>query len=99
MVGKVARRALPSGAVNVLPTAFAAVGEDIARQRENMRGVLARMIISLVILLALLITVFVWTTDNPDSAQLLITGVFTPIIGIAGTVLGFYFGEQSAKGD
>jgi hypothetical protein len=70
------------------------VGEIQALQREDTRSRLALILIALLSVLALLL---VWVIDRQgggDAAKLLVTGVFTPIIGIAGTVLGFYFGFQ-----
>ena len=77
-----------------LPTAIAGVSADIALQRESMRKWLALIVIGLVAVLAILIVVYLWIDGNGDNTQLLATAIFAPIIGIAGTVLGFYFGSQ-----
>ncbi|MDQ1739542.1 MAG: hypothetical protein QOE53_1194 [Pseudonocardiales bacterium] len=76
------------------PTAIAAITDDLARQREQMRSWLALLVIGLVFVLALLLVWFIYNHGGGDDAKLLVTGVFTPIIGIAGTVLGFYFGSK-----
>ncbi len=81
--------------MTAFPTAIVSISDDIARRRESMRSVLAWMIIGSVMLMAVLITSYLWAQGDPDGTQLLMAGIFTPLIGIAGTVLGFYFGEQS----
>jgi len=80
-----------------LPTAITSVGDVISIERENMRGRLALMVVGLVVILALIIVWVVYKHGGGDDAKLLVTGVFTPIIGIAGTVLGFYFGSQQGE--
>jgi len=76
-------------------TGIAAVSDDIAQQRETMRSGLGVLVVGLVAVMAILLVSFIWANGGGDDAKLLVTGVFTPLIGIAGTVLGFYFGKQA----
>ncbi|HLM03891.1 MAG TPA: hypothetical protein VK402_01740 [Blastococcus sp.] len=80
--------------MNPFPTGLG-VGEAVALRRENTRSVLALIVIGVLSVLALTIAVFVLVQRG--HVQDLMTGVFTPVIGIAGTVLGFYFGSQEGK--
>ena len=77
-------------------TGIASVSDDIAEQREAMRSGLGWLIMGLVAVMAILLVSFIWANGGGDDAKLLVTGVFTPLIGIAGTVLGFYFGKQAS---
>jgi hypothetical protein len=78
--------------VTTLPTAIASVSDLVVLRRESTRTILAFVVVGLVGALAVLIAI--WVLANDGDAQAVITGVFTPIIGIAGTVLGFYFGSK-----
>ena len=63
--------------------------------RERIRGALA---VGLVVFLALIaIASFVLLATNTialDEVQGLLTALFTPLLALAGTALGFYFGGQ-----
>ena len=80
--------------MSTFPTGIS-VGDIVAVRRETTRSQLALIVIALLSALALAISLFVLI--DRGSTQDLITGVFTPVIGIAGTVLGFYFGSQENK--
>lgn len=90
----IVREAAQGPAVTGFPTAITAVTDDLTRQREQMRSWLALLIVGLVFVSALLLIGFIYNHGGGDDAKLLVTGVFTPVIGIAGTVLGFYFGSK-----
>lgn len=74
------------------PSAIASVSDDIARQRENVRAELARWVMALLTVVAIGVAVLV--ISKGSAAEVLATALFTPVVGIAGTVLGFYFGSQ-----
>lgn len=80
--------------MNTFPTAIDSVSDAIAIERESMRGILAISVVGLLVVFSLLMVAFVWEKGSAD-ADALITGIFTPIVGIVGTVVGFYFGSQS----
>jgi hypothetical protein len=73
------------------------VGDAIALQREDVRSWLAFIIIGLLAVLAIGLVVYAWAEGGGDTVDQLITGLFAPVIGIAGTVLGFYFGSQDKQ--
>jgi mannose/fructose/N-acetylgalactosamine-specific phosphotransferase system component IID len=77
--------------VSTIPTALS-VAEWVAIRREFTRTALAVLVISLVGALSLIIVV--WVLADRGDAKTVITGIFTPVIGIAGTILGFYFGSN-----
>jgi hypothetical protein len=69
-------------------------------RREIWRGWLALLLMILLSLLAIgLVVVAVWLVRpfNTQTVSLLIAGIFGPIIGLVGTVVGFYFGQVSAS--
>jgi len=78
--------------VTNFPTAIATVSDLVILRRESTRTILAFVVVGLVGALAILIAIWVLAKDGDP--QSVITGIFTPIIGIAGTVLGFYFGSK-----
>lgn len=61
-----------------------------AKDREDMRRLLGIgvLVITGVIALVAAIAILAGSTDT----QILLTGVFTPLVGLSGAVLGFYFG-------
>jgi len=70
------------------------MGDAIALRREDVRSWLAFIIIGLLAALALGLLVYAWLEGGGDTVDQLLTGLFAPVIGIAGTVLGFYFGSH-----
>lgn len=70
----------------------------IEHQREKIRGRIAQ---ALIVLLFLVITaaflVFVLRPKEFENLDNLLTIIFAPIIGLIGTVLGFYFGSESSE--
>ncbi|HEY2638695.1 MAG TPA: hypothetical protein VGI66_02250 [Streptosporangiaceae bacterium] len=69
-------------------------------RREIWRGWLALLLMGLLSLLAIgLVVVTVWFVRpfTMQAASLLIAGIFGPIIGLVGTVVGFYFGQESVS--
>lgn len=81
---------------NHFPAAFASIDDLVAVHRESMRGRIALAVVGLMVLFALLMILFVWIKGATD-ADVLVTGIFTPIVGVVGTVVGFYFGSQDKK--
>lgn len=66
-----------------------------AEDREDMRKWLGIGIIGTTGLIALIaaIAILAGATDS----ETLLTGVFTPLIGLSGAVMGFYFGGKDAR--
>ena len=73
------------------------VGDAIALRREDVRSWLAFIIIGLLAALAIGLVVYAWVNGGGEAMDQLMTGLFAPVIGIAGTVLGFYFGSQDKQ--
>lgn len=72
----------------------------LEERREIWRGWLALTLMILLALLAVgLVAVAVWLVRpfNLQTISLLIAGIFGPILGLVGTVVGFYFGQVSAS--
>jgi uncharacterized membrane protein (DUF4010 family) len=81
-------------ASNPFPSAVIGVGDQIVLRRERTRTWLAWAVIGLLALDIVLIMVWFFANHaSKDGLQALLTGLFTPIVGLAGTVLGFYFGS------
>jgi hypothetical protein len=55
-------------------------------------GLLSLLAIGLVVVTVCLVRPF-----TTQTVSLLIAGVFGPIIGLVGTVVGFYFGQESVS--
>ena len=67
--------------------------ENIAKTRERVRSRLTYLIVGSTLILAAAIAIRELFSGRVQDA---ITGVFTPIIGLAGVVLGFYFGGKDS---
>lgn len=68
--------------------------------REVWRGRLALILMALLSLLAVglvLVSVFLIRPFDRETVSLLIAGIFGPVVGLVGTVVGFYFGQQSVR--
>ena len=67
-----------------------------AKDREDMRKWLGTGILGMTGIIALIaaIAVLVGSTES----ETLLTGVFTPLVGLSGAVIGFYFGGKDTKG-
>lgn len=65
-------------------------------EREDVRTVIALCLLGLVIVLAvgLPIALFLRWINTTELRDLL-TGIWTPVLGVFGTVTGFYFGVRS----
>lgn len=72
---------------------FASVSDAILASQEKTRVLLATLVMALLLLVVGAIMIYIFQKSGNDSAKLMITGIFTPVIGITGTVLGFYFGS------
>ena len=71
------------------------------QSRENLRGRLALMLMILLAVLAagmVSITVALVRPFDRETVGLLIAGVLGPVVGLVGTVVGFYFGQISVTG-
>lgn len=81
------------------PTAVARFGAapyDPAQDREKIRGRIAMALIVLLIgLISLLFVAILFGVIKIDDLDKIVATVLTPIMGIVGTVIGFYFGEKS----
>jgi hypothetical protein len=69
-------------------------------RREEWRGWLALTLMALLSVLAVgLVAITVWLVRPLDreTVSLLIAGIFGPIVGLVGTVVGFYFGQISVS--
>ena len=71
---------------------------DPAKDREQVRSQIAYLLIWLLIgaVCVLVISVFSKTVGIGDLDKFS-AAVLTPIIGLVGTVIGFYFGKEGAK--
>jgi hypothetical protein len=64
------------------------------RRRETTRGRLAYALIG-ILLTALLATIaMAWRVNDEASYSHFLQGVYTPLIALVGTALGFYFGGE-----
>lgn len=81
------------------PTQGATVGAtayDPARDREKVRGRIAMaLIVLLIALISLLFLAILASVVQVADLDKIVATVLTPIMGIVGTVIGFYFGEKS----
>ena len=78
------------------PAFIASITDPVMEQREDTRTGLAVGIIGQVAVTAIMLVA--WSLADHGSFNSIVTGVFTPLIGIAGTVVGFYFaGEKEAR--
>ena len=73
---------------------------DPEKDRETARGRIAALLMILLAVLSLCFVVVSVALVRPfdrETVGLLISGVFGPVIGIVGTVVGFYFGQSAAR--
>lgn len=85
---------LPAPNAAIWPSAFA---DPVGRQREFTRTALAFLVVGTLFLVVCLI--FAWYFPNHrdrDGLDTLLTGLFAPLVGVVGTVLGFYFGSDKS---
>ncbi len=66
----------------------------VARVREKVRTRITYLIVVSTLLVAFAGVGFY--LGNAKGSGAMLTGVFTPLIGLAGTVIGFYFGGKDA---
>jgi hypothetical protein len=66
---------------------LASISDPVAEKREPTRSWLAYGVTGLLGLVA--ITLIIWGLVRDAQLDTVLTGVFTPLIGIAGTVIGF----------
>lgn len=65
------------------------------RDQERTRGRIALLLLGLLILVALgLIVGPIVRTIDVDAAEKLAGSILSPVVGLVGTVLGFYFGQN-----
>jgi hypothetical protein len=84
-----------SSAPSTFELGVAYLGDPIEESQERTRVLLAVATMALFLVVAAIILIYIAANGGDDSAKLMITGIFTPIIGVAGTVLGFYFGSPN----
>ena len=92
---------VPLGAVEAEQAAFLPpVGfnprgrPDKATRRENVRTVVAYGVVGATLLLGLALTGAY--LEGATNVKLAIGGVFTPFLGVAGVIIGFYFGGKDS---
>ncbi|MDQ6725696.1 MAG: hypothetical protein M3066_05975 [Actinomycetota bacterium] len=78
--------------------AFAIAPYDPSQDRERLRGILAGGLLALLAAVAIG-SVAALIFSEIDSAKLkeILVGVFTPLLGVFGTITGFYFGNSQAS--
>lgn len=87
----------PTGAKPGTPAAPAVKVYDPNPDRENIRGQIALWLLwFLGAIMAALLTLLVFRVINVDEVLKLVGVLLTPIVGLFGAVMGFYFGEKSA---
>ena len=71
-----------------------------AKSREQMRSILAASLVALLAVVTLLPFLFVATKwVEIGSLDTLLKIVFAPVVGLVGSVVGFYFGAEVASRD
>lgn len=77
-----------------------ALGESLADKRENVRGKLAQ---GLTLLLAVVVlgagAVLVAAPDRLEVMSEFLKIVFTPLVGLVGSAIGFYFGSRADESE
>lgn len=68
---------------------------DPSREREKVRTRLSYAIFGLTG--ATGITIVIGTLAGADDVDMVLNGVFTPLIGLSGAVMGFYFGGRDTS--
>jgi hypothetical protein len=69
--------------------------DDPGRAREAMRGVLAIAVVVLLAGAGAGVFFLSWV-GRSDDASAFSQSIFTAVVGLTGTVMGFYFGSQAA---
>ena len=87
--------ALDAGRAAFLPPVqFGKDKPDKATRRENVRTVVAYSVVGITLLLGLALTGAYFA--GAVNVKLAIGGVFTPFLGVAGVIIGFYFGGKDS---
>jgi hypothetical protein len=78
--------------------ALAITPYDPSQDRERLRGKLAGWLLALLAVIAVgsVAALIFGEIDSPKLKDIL-TGVFTPLLGVFGTITGFYFGNAQAS--
>lgn len=76
---------------------FLTLSDPIMEKREQTRSWLAYSVVGLVGLVA--ITFIIWGIVRNAQLTTVLTGIFAPLIGIAGTIIGFYFAGEKGTTD
>ncbi len=79
----------------MFPTGISYVTGEVTIRREHTRSNLAYIVVSALVVLALVVSIWLLSAGVTDAV---VTGVFAPIVAVAGTVLGFYFGSEKDAG-
>jgi hypothetical protein len=73
---------------------------NLGAARERMRGRLGFLLLGLIAVYTVGVTAAAAVLVRPfneDTLSMLLAGVFTPLVTVAGTVVGFYFGSEGVK--
>jgi len=72
---------------------------ELYDQREWVRTTIALVLLAtLVLLVGGIAVTFMTGTINEDGLKALISGLLSPILGVFGTITGFYYGTRAAEG-
>ena len=85
----------PSPTINALPL----IGEipyDPRPHRESMRGYVALALLALLFVIVLLAFILLFRGDAASAGEL-VNQFFAPVVALAGTAVGFYFGGKSTE--
>ena len=77
------------------PTFIERISDPVRIKREETRTWLAYASIALIAVISLMLTI--WSLLQKVSIDSLVAGIFTPLIGIAGTIIGFYFAGEKVR--
>jgi hypothetical protein len=77
------------------PSFIEHISDPVRIRREETRTWLAYASIALIA--AVSITMTIWSLARNVSIDSLVAGVFTPLIGITGTIIGFYFAGEKTR--
>jgi hypothetical protein len=78
--------------------ALAITPYDPSQDRERLRGKLAGWLLALLAVIAIgAVAALIFSQIDSVKLKDILTGVFTPLLGVFGTITGFYFGNAQAS--
>jgi hypothetical protein len=78
--------------------ALAITPYDPSRDRERLRGTLAKLLLALLAVVAIgPVAALIFSQIDGAALKDILAGVFTPLLGVFGTITGFYFGNAQAS--